>query len=43
MSKGHKKLLRSGRNKKSGKYVLQRQRTEANKAKRKARLFNFVI
>lgn len=41
MSKGAKKLLRSARHKKSGKYLRQFDRTAANKARRKARLFNF--
>lgn len=38
MSKGHKKSLRSSRNKRSGKYAKQRMRTEANKLKRKRKL-----
>lgn len=33
--KGSKKLGRSGRNKKSGRYPRQRARTEANKARRR--------
>jgi hypothetical protein len=35
--KGSKKLGLSGRNKKSGKYVRQRSRTEANKARKRQR------
>lgn len=38
MSKGHKKSLRSAKNKRSGKYAQQRIRTEVNKLKRKRKL-----
>jgi len=37
-SGGSKKKLRSARNKRTGKYERQRVRTEANKARKKAKL-----
>lgn len=40
MSKGHKKDLRSSRDKRSGKYVEQRKRTEANRLKRQEKLLS---
>lgn len=40
MSKGHKKQLKTSRNKRTGKYAEQRIRTEANKLRRKQKLLD---